>query len=353
MSDDPNRMLSEESLDRQLRSQYSELVGHDWQISVERRLWPRISTSRHRPSRLRLFSRPVVAAAAVLLVSASIAFAVSNLVDLGKPTATLATNPHFPLSGFHRITTRLGSPHNPEVLFIGTQLALTGIEDHRSAAERWPLVKALNQFGSWSGIAAAIPNCGVDPGLKANVCSDPTYDWLHARYRSKYIQFVHKDLLTSDGLPLQRLSPAELGLYNRYARRSGGYRTGIYRDPYNAAWTVEVSGSDPRHLPLVLIGDYLQTVSQLLGAGDFEQGVDAPPPTVQGGVQTVGVTGLPFDTVRRALATGRSPHAAEFLVSDVNAEANIMTALMCHADGRKPSNVCNRPTIKQILKQVK
>jgi hypothetical protein len=40
-------------------------------------------------------------------------------------------------------------------------------------------------------------------------------------------------------------------------------------------------------------------------------------------------------------------------VEDVNAEANIITAFVCHADGHKPVSVCSRPVVKRILKYVK
>jgi hypothetical protein len=50
--------------------------------------------------------------------------------------------------------------------------------------------------------------------------------------------------------------------------------------------------------------------------------------------------------------TGKDP-AGTNVVEDVNAEANIITALICHADGERSSNVCKRPTVEAILKHVK
>jgi hypothetical protein len=40
------------------------------------------------------------------------------------------------------------------------------------------------------------------------------------------------------------------------------------------------------------------------------------------------------------------------LVENVNAEADIMTTIICHADGMKPAKVCGRAVIKTILKHV-
>jgi hypothetical protein len=61
---------------------------------------------------------------------------------------------------------------------------------------------------------------------------------------------------------------------------------------------------------------------------------------------------MPFDTVRQALATGKDPQGS-LLVEHVNAEANVLTALICHADGKRPGSVCNRSVIKRVLKYVK
>ncbi len=62
---------------------------------------------------------------------------------------------------------------------------------------------------------------------------------------------------------------------------------------------------------------------------------------------------LSFDTDRRALVTGKEPFTSSHLVPDVNGEANIITALICHATRNRPVSVCHRTTIKQILKYVK
>ena len=63
---------------------------------------------------------------------------------------------------------------------------------------------------------------------------------------------------------------------------------------------------------------------------------------------------LSFAQVQQTLRTGKSVGGApDTLVSDTNAETNIITALICHADGRKPAKVCNRAVIRSMLKHVK
>jgi hypothetical protein len=103
-------------------------------------------------------------------------------------------------------------------------------------------------------------------------------------------------------------------------------------------------------LPLVLAGGYVQTVSQLMIGADFGKPVPIPTSsTITSGL----TTGLTFDTVRSALETGREPVSGSYLVVDVNAESNIISALICHADGMRPQAVCTRPAIKEILNRVK
>jgi hypothetical protein len=57
--------------------------------------------------------------------------------------------------------------------------------------------------------------------------------------------------------------------------------------------------------------------------------------------------------VQGSLATGKPANGIEqSLIPNINAEANVMTALICHADGSKPKSVCGRPVIKSLLRHV-
>jgi hypothetical protein len=263
------------------------------------------------------------------------AVAASTVTDLGKPTNALSSAPYFPLSGFHRIGTSLRQHGKPEILFLGTQV------DPKSAEERWPVIKALEQFGSFTGLkqdAAWAPQGG---GI-------PTFDWSHARYRSPYVALVHKELLTHQSYPghgpfhLHGLSQIERALYVRYVRAPTTISQRTDPDHLVASLCLGTCNTT-RVLPLILVGDYVQTVSQVLLDVDFEKS-DPQSPMLY--------LPLPFAAVHDALQSGRDP-AGSHLVEDVNAEANIITALICHADGGKPRSVCTRPAIKSILKHVK
>lgn len=292
--------------------------------------------------------RTTMAAAAISLAIAvglvsggTVATGADSSTNLGPSTNALSPATTFPLSGFHRRGKPLGSHSRPEVLWIGTYLQIgNSLLDSKSAIERWPVIKALTQFGAFSQVGPTHVDCFASAAAPHGVCHLPSFDWTHARYRSSYLNFVHRDVADAQDHSLQRLPAAELKLYNRYSRVRGPNKD----DPYDAFSTV-LSAQDP--LPLVLIGRYLQTSSQIVLAGDFESALPMSNPN-----STPIYTGLPFDAVRAALVSGKDIGTFK-LVQDVNAEANIITALICHADGSKPATVCRRPVIKGILKSVR
>jgi hypothetical protein len=282
---------------------------------------------------------------ACLLVAliGGVAFALSSILDLGKPSNATSLNPYFPLSGFRHMHASLLPGSKPEVLVLGT----LDVDDIRTAMERWPLVKALNQFGAFSGLKAVDRDCSAPHPLMRIACSLPTFDWSHARYQSPYITFHHLDLLTPKHKPYQRLTGVDRRLYDRFSRIGG---SGFTNDPDDVMNTV-LQSTNPktsRALPLIVIGHYLQTISQLVQPGDFTVNSATPPPPGQFPSAQV----LSFSTVHDHLVSGTDPPSSH-LIEDVNAEANIMTALICRADGEKPAHVCQRAVIKEIDKHVR
>jgi hypothetical protein len=207
------------------------------------------------------------------------------------------------------------------------------------------MLKALEKFGTFSDVKAVDRDCSRT--TPSGVCSDPTLDWSRARYASKYLTFLHVDLLSANGKPYQKLTSRELALYNRYARAGAG---GGAIDPYGAYVTMSASLSptSSHALPLIVIGHHVQTISQIVLPGDF---LIANTPVPVTSTTPVGMQGLPFSEVRSDLVHGRDPTAVH-LVEDVNAETNIISALICHADGGRPGTVCKRPAIRRIMKNV-
>jgi hypothetical protein len=299
----------------------------------------------------------------ILLLASGAAVARSNILNLGKPVNIQSTNAYFPLSGFHRIKTNLRLQGKPELFFMGVQGPVDKI-----SVERWPLVKALEQFGTLTGVKSVERACVTGHGGIMNgqaQCSPPSFDLSRARFTSKYLSFVSKDLTRDVNYKARRfqtLNSTENALYNKYVRFRGtpqcpkisssgkvvNYACHSYEDYVVAA----INSEDLRTLPLINIGGYLQTVSQDLSPTDLDRSIALTP--LPGAVSSIGINqGLPFDTVRQSLATSRDPAGVSNLVEHVNAEANIITALICHADGKRPASVCDRPVIKTILKSVK
>ncbi len=317
-------------------------AGHD-----HGRSWKHFWLSR------RVFRRPrsriatACLAIAMVTVSVGVAFAASNIVDLGKPTNTLSTNAYFPIDRFHRTAIQTAVNGRARVYYFGDLLA------QPDAAEVWPLVKALGQFGSFHGVRPAPQICTMDPGDPKNhvapssapVCLIATYDLSHAQIQSRYLSLVfHSMANQADQCTVTTISSADWSIFVRYA-----HARPIQERQFCREWNHPSAQHYTQSLtPLVIVGSYVQTASQIISAGDFT-GLLPPAP---GSNSTGDESGLPFDKIRSDLAAGRNP-PDDSLVQDVNGEANIITALICHADGRRPSRVCGRSVIKQLLSYVK
>jgi hypothetical protein len=208
--------------------------------------------------------------------------------SLGNPTNDPPIQSGSMFQPIHRLVRLSGKP---EVLFVGAQYCSF------CAAERWAIVKALGQFGSWSNVHRATQG-GTSAGFKAV----PTFDLTKASYQSKYVALVSKDYLDYNGNPLQTLNNREQALFQQYDPQGG--------------------------TPMVLVADY-----KMLGSGYSPGNID----------------GQSFSAVQSALQQGGSNN----FVHVINAEANAITAILCHADGMQPSRVCGRPVIKQAAAKLK
>jgi len=315
----------------------------------------------------------LVAACAILLATGTTNAGpnTSSIAYLGPPAPVLSTASERPLDGFHRVSTFVRLAGKPELIFLAAQVPARII-----GIERWPLVKALSQFGRLTGIKAVDKQCvpiPKGPNAGQESCTIPTYDLTHARYSSPYLAFDSKDLVRTVGSKdraFQSMSPIEKTLYGRYVRsrsrpaclkldKSGNpilvngrwvtYTCTSYADYIDAA----INSQTSRALPLIAVGDYLQTVSQIMIYGDFVETIElTPTPGERIPPAPIEHTSS-FDADRNAMLTSQAPFLGSGLVRNVNSEANVITALICHATKNQPKSVCNRPTIKQILKSVK
>ncbi len=159
------------------------------------------------------------------------------------------------------------------------------------AVERWSIVKSLSQFGRFAHMSRTTNGQGV-----------PTFDLTQATYRSTYVSFVARDMQDQSGNPLQALSADQQSLFSRYDPTGG--------------------------IPLVAVGGYAMSGSPILPDE---------------------ISGRPFNSVQSAL----KHNVGDNFVQDINAESNVLTALICHSDGMQPQVACGRPVIRHMVASVR
>jgi len=220
----------------------------------------------------------------------------------------------------------------PEIVMLGAQ--------GDGATERmiWPMVKALSQFGTWTGLAPAARFCGPTG------CELPTFDLTHAKIHSQYVAFVYRSIATRESRSLvDTLTPKQKHFFDKYVRAPG-----YHSDTGYFVWATEGGASGPEYdrLPGISIGPYLSLGTKIMIEGDFAttEVAAGSPGTIQ--------SGLPFATVEQALAQADRVHYPS-LVHDVNAEANLFTAVICKVDGDQPRKACNRSVVRGIAKHLK
>lgn len=264
----------------------------------QRELQRRREIARKQAAQRRKWTRAGGILLAVVAMAAAVYAAISLQSSHTSGTAVAAslgpqtnTLPPSPTGQFKPAGAVIRQNGKPEVMFIGAQYCPF------CAAERWSLVKALSQFGAFSNLRSTTNEQG-----QSGFNLIPTFDLLHAGYTSKYLVFDHKDVEDVNGNPLETLSSHEQSLFNQY----------------------DQVGS----IPMVLIGGYVMT-----GSGYSPGDID----------------GKSFASVQHALQQSSS----EGFVQDVNAEANVITALICHANRGAPHSVCGRPVIRSIVSHLR
>jgi hypothetical protein len=222
----------------------------------------------------------IVAAVSYALHGASKVSGAAVAADLGAPTSAMASPP---TNGFSKVSAPTYRDGRPVLLFIGAQFC------PHCAAERWAVVKALSQFGTFANLMSSSSSEG----------DIPTFDLTRASYTSRFVSFDHKDVEDRAYQPLQSLDATEQAAFNRY----------------------DSAGS----IPLILVGGYA-IVGDAYNLSDIQ--------------------GMSFTSLQRTLQYG----ASSPIVTDINAETNAITAFLCHANGMRPGAVCGRPVIRSIVR---
>ncbi len=194
-------------------------------------------------------------------------------------------------SGIHRIYDRpqVRGGH-PLTVFVGAQYC------PYCASMRWPLVEALNRFGSFTGLRQVSSKQGYE-----GFASIATYDFSHASYHSDYVTFTSAEIADVSGNPLQSLDDDQTDLVN-------------HLDPSGAIPFVFVAGSYTALLPFS---------PQLLVGHSFEEMAGETTSSSPGEI-------------------GRA----------INAEADALTAAVCKTDNAQPASVCGPPAMQALIRRI-
>lgn len=273
---------------------------------------------------------------ALFAVISGAVLAAQAITNLGKQTNALSPNARFPLGGFRKYDKPLRSRSRYELLFIASGWPYDRVET-------WPVVKALDQFGTLSGVRPIERWCVKPPGSSTPSCMPPGFDLAHARYQSSYVRLAYHQLLAGADAHCA-IHPTA---YEARLLRHFHLHYGLEQGTKQKCWWVPNGPPEVNPLPLVLVGGYVQANLEIIKLGDFSTYATTTTPNF-----IPAPSGLPFATIQSDLQKGIDPPNTT-LNEDVDAEANVMTTLICHADGGKPKSVCSRPAIRKMMKYVK
>ena len=160
---------------------------------------------------------------------------------------------------------------------------------------RWPFVKALSRFGTFSGLGQITSQQGTD-GFN----SIGTYDMTRAAFHGDYVTLRMVEVADVSGNPLQQPDAETAALVNQF-------------DPQGSIPFVFIGGSYVAQLPYS---------PALLQGKSFQQILDEVNSSSPGEM-------------------GRA----------IDAEADGITAIICKTDGAQPPSVCGQPGIQALTGQ--
>ncbi|MBI4895044.1 MAG: DUF929 family protein [Candidatus Aenigmarchaeota archaeon] len=180
------------------------------------------------------------------------------------------------------------------VFFVGTEYCTF------CAAERWPLVESLKNFGSFEGLGSL-----TTPSIGGEYSDLPTYTFIGVKYNSSYLSFSNKETYNKNYDELEKLTPQEVKIVDKY-------------NPSGGAPFLMIAGKK---------GVYTQ---------------------VSSGYSPATLSGLTFSQIQDNLKNNTDTKE----VMSINKEADIITAIICHNNDNQPENICTRPSIKSLVEKI-
>lgn len=191
----------------------------------------------------------------------------------------------------------LTSNGKPEVLYVGAEYCPF------CATERWAMAVALSRFGTFHGVGAIHSDPNDTPP------SIPTLTFYKSSYTSKYVTFTPVEEETVNKQPLQKPTPQQQALVNKYDAA-----------PY-------VPAASAGSIPFMDFGN-----KYILSGATYSYTL---------------LQGKTWSQVASALQSPGNP-----ISQGANGSANKMTAAICKLTNNQPSNVCGSPLIKNLQGQL-
>jgi thiol-disulfide isomerase/thioredoxin len=143
-------------------------------------------------------SEPAAAPSASTALTKLEALPIATLDQAPKPAAQQMPSK---IEGAPALT---GADGKPKILYIGAEFCPF------CAMERWPLIAALSQFGTFEGLT---PTTSSSTDVHPDT---PTWSFVKSTYKSDYIDFEAIETRDRQGNPLQPLEGENLAIFQKY-----------------------------------------------------------------------------------------------------------------------------------------
>jgi thiol-disulfide isomerase/thioredoxin len=225
---------------------------------------------------------------------------VFNTVGVTSPVAQVT--PPLVLKGQPALTAASGTAKKlPEVLYIGAEYC------PYCAAQRWTTIAALGRFGTFTGLGDM-----TVPSTESPYAGIPTFTFLKATYKSKYLVFKSVEEFTN-------VVPAGARFYSKLQKPTASEQA-LFKKYDSPKFVPGLPSTSAESIPFITIGNRYLVV-----------GASYTPATLA-------------NLSRSQIASGLSQPALP-VTQAIITSANYQTATFCVITKNQPSSVCNSPGV--------